>query len=401
MVVAVRSASGQVAVGADRLLTEYAHLVRGKSLALVTNHSGVLADGTHLADALFRHKDVKLKALFGMEHDIRSNDYSLPRDPERVIDQATGLPKYNLYGEHHKPTAESLAGVDVIVFDIQEVGARFYEHINILGFVMEAAAEQGISVVVLDRPNPITGRKVDGFVTATDALYRFGSYARVPVVHGMTMAELARMYNGERMLRGSMAAKLDVVPMRGWTRDMWLDQTGQRWQKPSPNLLTLESLLAYVGTCLFEAVNVSEGRGTDNPFEIIGASWLDNGRAVEMLRGLSLRGVTFEAVEFTPVQKAFHGRPPKLAGELLRGIRLRVTDRDAFEPYRTGVAMLWAVNRLHGDRLVWNDAVLDRLVATPQLKSMLLAGNTPAEIFAAWRPEVDAFRAMSAKYLLY
>ncbi len=395
------AAMAPVTVGADRLLTEYAHLIRGKSLALVANHSGVLADGTHLADALFRYKDARLTVLFGMEHDVRSNDYSLPRDPDKVVDRATGLPKYNLYGEHHKPTPESLAGVDVIVFDIQEVGARFYEHINILAFVMEAAAEQGITVVVLDRPNPITGRKVDGFLTAPHALYRFGSYARVPVVHGMTMAELARMYNGERMLRGQLVPRLEVVPMVGWTRDMWLDQTGLQWQKPSPNLLTLESLLAYVGTCLFEAVNVSEGRGTDNPFEIIGAAWLDNARAVELLRGLSLRGVTFEAVDFTPVQKSYHGRPPKLAGERLRGIRLHVTDRDAFEPYRTGVAMLWAVNKLHGDRLVWNDAVLDRLAATSQLKAMLLAGNTPAEISAAWQPEVDAFRAQSARYLLY
>lgn len=393
--------AARVSVGADRLLTEYAHLIRGKSLALVANHSARLADGTHLADALHRYPGATLKVLFGMEYDIRSNDYSVARDGEVTTDKGTGLRKYNLYGEHHKPTPESLDGVDVIVFDIQEVGARFYEHINILGFVMEAAAERGIKVVVLDRPNPITGRKMEGFVTDTVALFRFGSYAPVPVVHALTMGELARLYNGERLLRGGRSVALEVVPMTGWTRGMWYDETGLEWRKPSPNLLTLNSLLAYVGTCLFEAVNVSEGRGTDHPFEQVGAPWLDNERAVSMLNALALRGVRFEAVEFTPVQQPYHGRPPELSGERLRGVRLHVTDRDAFEPYTTGVALLWAVHTLHADRLVWNDAALDRLTATPRLKAMLQAGKTPREIVAAWQGEVDAFKARSAPYLLY
>lgn len=390
-----------VTVGADRLLTEYAHLIRGKSLALVANHSARLADGTHLADALHRYPGATLKVLFGMEYDIRSNDYSATRDGEVATDRATGLPKYNLYGEHHRPTPESLTGVEVIVFDIQEVGARFYEHINILGFVMEAAAERGIAVVVLDRPNPITGARMEGFVTDRAARFRFGSYAPVPVVHGLTMGELARLYNGERMLRGGGAVTLDVVPMTGWSRGMWYDETGLAWRKPSPNLLTLSSLLAYVGTCLFEAVNVSEGRGTDHPFEQVGAPWLDHERAVTMLRALALPGVTFEAVHFTPVQQPYHGRPPELAGEPLRGIRLHVTDRDVFEPYATGVALLWVVHTLHADRLVWNDAALDRLTATPRLKEMLQAGRTPRQIVAAWSSEVAAFRALSARYLMY
>jgi len=395
------AAPAAVVVGADRLLTDFAHLVRGKSLALVANHSARLSNGTHLADALFRHPDTRLRVLFGMEYDIRSNDYSVTRDGETATDRGTGLPKHNLYGEHHKPTPAQLAGVDVIVFDIQEVGARFYEHINILGFVMEAAAELGIGVIVLDRPNPITGRTLDGFVTDSASLFRFGSYARVPVVHGMTMGELARLYNGERLLRGGGTVRLEVVPMMGWRRDMWYDQTGLEWRKPSPNLLTLESLLAYVGTCLLEAVNVSEGRGTDTPFEVVGAPWLDAARAVELLGTVPLKGVRFEATTFTPEQKPYHGRPPEMAGQRLQGIRLRVTDRDRFEPYRTGVALLWAMQVLHADRLIWNEAVLDRLVATPRLKAMLLEGRTPGEIFASWQREVESFRTRRAPYLLY
>ena len=390
-----------VTVGADRLLGEFAHLVRGRKVALVSNHSGQLADGTHLADALHRAPGVDLRVLFGMEYDIRSNDYSAARDPETAVDRGTGVPKHNLYGEHHKPTPEMLGDVEVIVFDIQEVGARFYEHVNILGFVMEAAAERGIEVVVLDRPNPLTGIEQDGFVADEEFLFRFGSYAPVPVLHGMMMGELARFYNGEKLLRAGRVAKLHVVPMRGWTRAMWYDETGLAWRKPSPNLLSLNSMLAYAGTCLFEALNVSEGRGTDLPFEQVGAPWLDHERAASLLNGLGLRGVVFDTVSFTPEQKAYHGRPPELAGERLRGLRLRVTDRDAFEPYKAGVATLWAINSLHPERLVWNDAVLERLTATRRLKTMLLAGQRPEEIFASWRAELDAFRARSAPYRMY
>lgn len=397
----VLALAAPVTAGADRLFTEYAHLIRGKRVALVANHSARLADGTHLADALAQHAPTRLVALFGMEYDIRSNDYSVARDGETTIDTPTGLPKHNLYGEHHKPTPAQLAGVEVIVFDIQEVGARFYEHINILGFVMEAAAEQGITVVVLDRPNPITGRRTDGFVADREALFRFGSYAPVPVVHGMTMGELARLYNGERLLRGGRTATLEVVPMVGWTRGMWYDETGLAWRKPSPNLLTFASLLAYVGTCLFEAVNVSEGRGTDHPFELIGAPWLDHAGVAALLQPLRLPGVAFDTTHFTPEQKSYHGRPPEMAGLSLPAIRLRVTDRDAFDPYRAGVAMLWAVHRLHAAQLVWNEAVLDRLVATPRLRAMLVAGRTPAEIFASWQGEVTAFERQREPYLLY
>jgi len=217
----------------------------------------------------------------------------------------------------------------------------------------------------------------------------------------MTIGELARFYNEEGELRGGRRVKLSVVPMQGWKRSMWYDETGLAWSKPSPNLLTFQSLLAYVGTCLIEATNLSEGRGSDRPFEYIGAAWLDNDSAVILLNGLGLGGVKFEKVSFTPEQKPFHGRPPKLAGVPLKGIFVNVTDRNAFDPYRAGVAVLWAVNMLHADRIVWNDAALDRLTATPRLKSMIVSGRTPAEIFASWKGEVETFGARRAPYLLY
>lgn len=370
-------------------------------MALVSNHSGRLANGTHLADTLAAHPDIQLVALFGMEYDIRSNDYAVPRDPERTVDRRTGVPKYSLYGELHKPTPDMLAGVEVLLYDIQDVGARFYEHVNILGFIMEAAAEQGLRVVVLDRPNPLGGRGADGFVADSAAWYRFGSYTALPALHGMTPGELARMYNGERLLRGGRTASLEVVPLQGWSRDLWWDDTGLPWHKPSPNLLSFSSLVAYAGTCLFEAVNLSAGRGSDAPFELIGAPWLDHQRAVRLLEGLELPGVRFVADTFTPRQRAFHARPPLYAGELLRGVRVHITDRTRVQPYRVGVAMLWAVYTLHREQLVWNDATLDRLAATPRLKQMLEQGRTPAEIFAAWDNEAARFLAVSVRYHLY
>jgi uncharacterized protein YbbC (DUF1343 family) len=390
-----------VTVGADRLLGEYAHLVRGKRVALVSNHSGRLANGMHLADALHRAPDVSLTVLFGMEYDIRSNDYAVARDPERTVDAATGLPKYSLYGERHKPTPQMLAGVEVLVYDIQDVGARFYEHVNILGFVMEAASELGIAVVVLDRPNPLGGLGADGFVADSAAWYRFGSYTAIPALHGMTPGELARYYNGERLLRGGKAVTLHVVPLVGWSRQQWFDDTGLPWRKPSPNLISFSSLVAYAGTCLFEAVNLSEGRGSDAPFELIGAPWLKAEEAVVMLEALKLPGTRFSVEYFTPTQRAFHSRPPENAGERLPGIRVHVTDRAIFKPYRAGVAMLWAVHALHAEKLVWNDAVLDRLAATPRLKQMITSGATPSQIFAAWGPEVAQFRARADRYRLY
>ena len=390
-----------VKVGADRLFSEFSHLIKDKKVALVSNHTGRLSNGTHLADTLFNYPHAELIALFGMSFNIRTNDYSLSKNKGKDIDLETGLPKYSLYGSSHKPTPEMLKGVEVIVFDIQEVGARFYEHINILGFVMEAAAENDIVVVVLDRPNPITGQKTDGFVTDDEFLYGFGAFGKVPVIHGMTMGELAKLYNGENMLRGKMQAKLHVVEMLGWKRSMWYNETGLKWIKPSPNLPTLESVLTYTGTCLFEGLNMSVGRGTEKPFEYIGATWADHDQAVSILNNLDLKGVVFDTITFIPKKMPFHSRDPYLSGEVCKGIYVRVLDRDLFEPYKTGIAMLWAIHKLHPDKMEWDQKTMNRLVATRRLENMIHGGAHPVYIFALWERELTKFKEMSQVYLLY
>lgn len=393
--------SNRVVVGTDRLLSEFEDLIKDKKIALVANHSARTEDGTHLADALFEHPDADLHVLFAMNYDIRSNDYSLPKDEGTTVDPQTGLLKHSLYGENHKPTNEMLKDVDLIIFDIQEVGARFYEHINILGFVMEAAAENEMEVIVLDRPNPITGTYVDGFITDDEFLYGFGAYGKVPVIHGMTMGEIAKLYNGEGMLRGGLEADLFVVEMEGWERSMWYDETGLEWSKPSPNLPTFESIHAYAGTCLFEGLNISEGRGTEKPFEYIGAPWIDHNAVADLLSSLDLNGVQFEAIEFTPQKMPFHSSDPFLTGKQCNGIYLNVTDRNQFESYKAGIATVWAINHFHADKMVWDEPVWDRLTGTRRLMNMIQNGSSPNEIFTSWENELSEFKEIRKKYLLY
>lgn len=395
------AAGPKVICGADRLFTEYFHCIEGKKLALVANHSAVLRNGTHLADALYAHPGVQLRVLFGMEFNIRSNDYSLERDPEKAVDSLTGLFKYSLYGQTHKPTDEMLGDVEAILFDIQSVGVRFYEHANVLGFVMEAAAEKNIEVIVLDRPNPLGGVKADGFVTDDEFLFRFGSYAKIPVCYGMTMGELAMLYNGEGFIRGGKKAKLQVIGMKGWERGMWFDETGLPWKKPSPNLTSFSAVPAYAGTCLFEGINISEGRGTDKPFEYIGAPWLDHRRVIDILQKLGMKGVEFEPVIFIPEKKSFAKKPPELSGEVCKGIYIHVTDRDQFEPYRAGIALLWAIHQLHADKMIWNEKKIEHLSGTRRLINMIRSGKQPHEIYASWDKEVKEFLVQRKKYLIY
>ncbi len=392
---------GRIIVGADRLFSEYVEMIYNKKVGLVSNHSGRTSDGKHLADQLHEHPNIELVSIMGMEYNVRSNDYSLPRDPESTIDPETGVRKYSLYGETHKPTSEMLRDVEIIIFDIQEVGARFYEHVNILGFVMEAASELGIPVIVLDRPNPVGGLHVDGFVADSSQYYTFGSYTRIPIIHGMTMGELSLLYNEEGLLRSGKSVDLTVVEMVGWTRDMWYDQTGLAWSKPSPNLYTLESILAYLGTCIFEAYNVSEGRGTEKPFEYIGAPWIDNDEVVRLLSEQNLNGVSFEPIEFVPTKLPHLSRDPELAGLVSKGVYVNVTDRNVFESYKTGVALLWAIHTLHSDSLELREQTLVRLTGTDRLIRFMQMGYTPDEIFQSWSAELAEFKLVRSRYLIY
>lgn len=388
----------QVKVGADLLLQKHPQLISGKRIGLVTNHSAVLADGRHLADALHQRSDIKLVALFGPEHGIRG-DAPAGAKIQHGIDERTGVPAYSLYGKDYKPTGEMLDEVDVLLYDIQDVGARFYTYISTLSYAMEAAAEKDILFIVLDRPNPIRGTWVEGFVRE-DSLQSFVGLHPIPVAHGMTVGELAMMYNDEGWLKNGVKAMLTVVTMDGWNRNMWFDETGLSWTRPSPNIRTTTTAALYPGTCLIEGTNLSEGRGTERPFEYIGAPFVDGSRLAAELNAKRLPGVRFETVRFTPKEIPNVVGNPKHKGNECGGIAIVLTDRNIYEPVKTGIFILAAARKLFEKDFQWRGSI-DRLTGTSRVRQSITEGVPAEEIVKEWSPEVEKFKLIRSKYLLY
>ena len=387
----MRGRTGPVLPGIDVLATGDRSALAGRRVGLITNHTGLSADGTSTIDVLYEMPDVQLVALFAPEHGIRGTAEAGER-VESGRDARTGLPIHSLYGDTRKPTPEMLHGIDALVFDIQDIGTRYYTYVWTMTLAMQAAAEQGLRFVVLDRPNPIGGTRVQGNVLDPSLASFVGLYP-VPMRHGMTAGELARLVNAEH----GIGAELVVVPVRGWTRAAWYDETGLDWVTPSPNMPSLESAAHYPGTCLFEGTNVSVGRGTPEAFRQIGAPWLNHGALARALEGHDLAGVRIDTVTFTP-------RAPgdgKYGGEAVRGIRFTVTDRDLYDPTLTAVAALVEIQRLHGDRLTWRESHFDRLAGTRALRTQILAGASADEIFGSWAAQIENFERTRARYLLY
>lgn len=381
-----------VKAGVDVLLENPEKHLRGSRVGLVTNPTGVTGDLTPTLDALYGHPCVELKAVFGPEHGVRGDvQDALPVG--HSIDPSTGLPVYSLYGEFMKPTAEMLEGVDALVLDIQDVGARFYTYTSTLTYSLQAAAEHGVSLIVLDRPNPVNGLAVEGNILEPGFASFIGLHP-IPMRHGLTMGELARFVNQE------IGADLTVVPMRGWRRGMWFDETGLPWVQPSPNIPTLDTATVYPGTCLFEGVNVSEGRGTTRPFEYLGAPWIDGERWAAELNGLGLGGVRFRACSFTPTFS-------KYDGQRCVGVQLHVLDRSSFKPVETTLHMLAAVLRLWPEEFRWLEPSYDRrrhfdlLAGTSKTREALGRGTPVQEIVDGWREKLEEFDEMRQDFLIY
>lgn len=370
-------------------------VVRGKRIGLITNQSGINHDRESTIDLIRAMPDVKLVALFSPEHGIRGVAESKVASS---VDEKTGLPIHSLYGETYKPTPQMLEGVDVLVYDIEDLGVRQYTYESTLAHAMEAAAQKGIPIVVLDRPNPVTGTILEGNILEEPFKTFVGVY---PVLsrHGMTLGELARMYNAEQKI----GADLQVVPVEGWTRNMWRDQTDLPWVNPSPNIRNLDAAIHYPGTVFFEAVNVSEGRGTDRPFEQIGAPWLDNQKLVAEMNALKLPGIRFEALDI-PVS----GTGRKYAGETLKGVRFHISDRETYRPLATSLLMIDAIKRLHPDKFEWRGAnqrdpgliTIERHGGTRKLKEAIDSGTLPA-LLTEWEQDQAKFAKSRAQYLLY
>lgn len=379
----------RVQPGLEVLLTDSFHLVANRRIGLVTNQGGVDAQGMHAVERL-RSAGVNLVALFSPEHGFRGT--AAPGEAVATSrDSASGLPIYSLYGRTSAPTDSMLVGVDLLLVDLPDVGARYYTYLSTTVEVMRSAARRAVPVVVLDRPNPIGGL-VQGNIL--DTAYRsFIGLLAVPMRHGLTLGEQARLAQHDLAIPGSLV----VVPVKGWSRERALDETGLPFVRPSPNLATLESLFHYPGTCLFEGTNLSVGRGTDAGFRQIGAPWLDTALVLLQARAARLPGVSFEAVSFTP-------RTPgdgKYADTLLAGIRLTVTDRTSYDPAVTAITLISIIRQLQPGRFQFRVAQFDRLAGGPVLRQALSDARPPSEIAKGWEASRAGFLERSRPFHLY
>ena len=370
-------------LGSDRLFEQpYMGWIEGKSVGLIANHTAVNSSLEAVAGMIAVHPQVELKAIFSPEHGFSGNVQAGVAVPHRSR-------IYSLYGAHRSPTPEMLRGVDLLVYDIQDVGVRFYTYISTLYECMKAAAREGIPLIVLDRPNPIAGDRIEG--PLLDAgLVSFVGIHPLPIRYGMTVGELARLFNQE----GELGCDLKVVPMQGWRRSHWYDETGLVWIPPSPNMPTLTTATLYAGLCLLEGTNLSEGRGTTRPFELVGAPWLDATRLAESLNALELAGVYFRVQSFTPTFSKFKG-------QVCQGVQIHVVDRDRFEPISCALHLLRQTLDLHPEEMKFQDRMFDLLAGQPGLRSELLRGISVEQTVSSWQSGLESFRERRARHLLY
>ena len=378
--------STPVLTGIDVLVRDDFEPLRGRRVGLITNHTGVDRLGRRTIDLVHNARGVELVAIFSPEHGIAG---TLDHDGiKNDRDEATGLPIHSLYdGDTRRPKAKHLEGIDTLVFDIQDVGARFYTYMSTMAWAMEAAGEQGLRYVVLDRPNPIGGVAVEGPVADAGRESFVGCHT-IPVRHGMTVGELATMYRAERDLK----VELTVVEAEGWRRgDVW-DATGLMWVNPSPNMRSLTEALLYPGMGVWETTNISVGRGTDTPFEVLGAPWIDAQQFAAELNAAGLAGVRFVPIEFTPVGSKFKD---KLCG----GVNVTVTDRAALDSFAVGLEIACTLRRLYP--LEWHTRNMDRLLINKAVREAILDGGSRAEIEELYRPGLEEFRQRREKFLIY
>ncbi len=374
-----------VETGIDVLRADRFAPLKGLRVGLLTNHTGRARDGTPTIDLLASAPDVKLTVLFSPEHGIRGIlDQAVPSS----TDEKTGLPIYSLYGPTQRPTAEMLSNLDAVVIDLQEIGARFYTYITTMAYVMEEAAPRKIKVFVLDRPNPIGGVQIEGPSLDQTAVGFTGYFPQMPIRHGMTLGELARLFNAERKI----GADLTVIAMKNWRRDEWFDETGFPWINPSPNMRNLYQAALYPGIGAFESTNISVGRGTDTPFEQVGAPWIDGQKLSDALNSRKIPGARFYAVNFTPTSSKF-------ANQECHGVFVVVTDREALRPVRVGAEIAAALLKLFPGQLQIDAAA--RLFGSAVDLGRLKVGDDPAAIATSWRASEARWRLLRAKYLLY
>ena len=386
---AASAAAANVVPGIEVFLADVPAALRGKRVGLITNQSATDRAKNPDIDLVARHKELKLVALFAPEHGIRGTVAEGAAIADEV-DQKTGVPVHSLYKtEDHGPTPEMLKDVDVLVYDLQEVGGRTWTYVSTMALSMQAAKKRGIPFVVLDRPNPIGGEIVEGALLDPKFRSFVGMYP-IPARHGMTVGELATMFNRQH----GIGADLVVVRATNWRRSQWLDETGPPWTNPSPNLRSLDALTNYPGTVYFEGTNLSEGRHTDRPFEQAGASWLNAPEVARVMNAKGLPGVRFEAITM-PVART----SPKFAGQAIPAVRYVITDRRAYRPVRASLLLIDEIRRQHPRDFAWSPTI-DRLTGSDKARLAIEGGTLPA-LLEEWDREAAAFAESRKPFLLY
>lgn len=387
-----------VKLGIEVLLESRLDLLKDFRVGLIVNPASIDRQFQHTADLLHRQPGVNLTALFGPQHGIRGETQDNMIEWQSFRDSRTGLPAYSLYGETRKPTPEMIDDVDLLIFDVPDVGTRVYTFNYTMALAMQAAREAGKRFLVLDRPNPITGTHIEGNILEPEFKSFVGMFP-IPMRHGMTTGELALMFNSEF----GIGCELECVEMEGWRREMWYDETKLPWVLPSPNIPTPETTVVYPGAVMFEGTNVSEGRGTTKPFEIIGAPFIDPYELIEVLAQENLPGIVFRPVHFQPT---FH----KYVGELCGGVQIHVIDREAFRPVKTSIAIISATHLLYPERFEWKqppyEYVYDKLPfdvinGSSVIREQIEANTPTSEIEEPWQSDLSEFAKLRQKYLLY
>lgn len=384
--------------GIEVFLSDKVDLIRGERVALVCNQASVLPNLQHAADVFYEHADINLTTLFGPQHGIRGDVQDNMIETDHAVDSHTGLWIYSLYSETREPTEAMLENVDTIVFDLQDVGCRIYTFVYTMANCMRAAKKFGKRVIVCDRPNPINGIAVEGNVTEKEFTSFVGQF-EIPTRHGMTCGELAKMFNEHF----GIGCDLEVIPMDGWRREMWFEDTGLPWVMPSPNIPTVDTCVVFPATVHIEGTEISEGRGTTRPFELNGAPYIDPWAWVAELEKFNFPGVTFRQTFFQPTFQK-HGKVT------CGGVQLHVTDREAFTPVIVGIAMIKTAYDLYTDKFEWKrdayEYVFDKnpfdvVSGTDKIRKAIEAGVPLREIQDSWAGELNGFKEIRNKYLLY
>lgn len=384
----------QVLPGLEVLLRDSAHLLRGRRVGFLTNQTAVTSTGQSGIDLLHASPDVHLVALFGPEHGLRGGVEGGVKI-ESGADARTGVPVHSLYGSTQRPTPEMLRGVDVLLFDMQDIGARPYTFVWTMAMAMESAAAQRIPFIVLDRPNPITDR-MEGPLMQPEMRsvgQPITGYYPVPLRHGMSVGEVARYINAEY----DIGAVLTVVPAANWRGETWFDETGLPWIDPSPNIRTLDAALAYSGLVLAEATNLTVGRGTDAPFSTLGAPWLDAARVLERVRAYDIQGVALDTTSYVPTGEGW----VPFRDERVNAIRLRITDRDRFQPVWMTLVLLTEIQRLHPRQFRVTNEGMTQMLGSRWAREAFDRGASPDSIWNRWQAELEAWRPVRERYRLY